>query len=106
VLYTTWGVASAYIVEDLLCACLKSYGPNVVLLNCSDPVLVYDLPVWGFMECFRRASRCITYHIQVACAHQGPPGPKIELPQSAHCKYKTCHVTVIKPMYAATAADD
>jgi len=46
--YPMWEVASAYHFQDLLCACLKCYGPNDVLLRSSVPVLLYYLPVWAF----------------------------------------------------------
>jgi hypothetical protein len=41
-------VASTYLFQDLLCACLKCYGPNVVLLHSGVPILLYYQPVWGF----------------------------------------------------------
>jgi len=47
--------------------------------------------------------RCITHHLQVAYSHKRLSIPHLELQQSAHCKYKTCHVWVTKLMDAATA---
>jgi hypothetical protein len=43
-----WAVAAAYNFQDLLCAHLKCYGPNAVLLHSGVPVCLYYLHVWGF----------------------------------------------------------
>ena len=90
--YLTWAVASAYLFYDLLCACLKCNGPNVVLLHSSVPVLLYYLPLWGFSKCFCNASRCITYHLQVASTYKWPCGAHVELRESAGCKFMARHV--------------
>jgi len=46
--YPMWAIVSTYLSQDLRCVCLKCYGPNVLLLHSSVPVLLYYLPVWGF----------------------------------------------------------
>jgi len=100
-----WAVASAYLIHDLLCARLKCYGPNVVLLHSGVPVWLYHLPVWGFSWCFWNASRCITYCVQVASTYKRPSVSHEELQESALCKYMARHVWVIKSMDAVTAVD-
>jgi len=104
--YPKWAVASAYLLQDLLCVCLKRYGPNVILLHSSVPVLVYYLPVCGFSEWFPSGSCCITYRLPGACTHERPSVPHIELHESARCTYKTRQVWVNKSMDAATAGDN
>jgi len=75
------------------------------LLHSGVPVHLYYLPVWGFSWCFRNASRCITYYLQVTCTHKWPSVPHVEFKESARCKYKMRHVWVTKSMDAATARD-
>jgi hypothetical protein len=61
--------------------------------------------VCGISWCFYNVLHCITYHLQVACTHNQLSIPPVELQQSAHCKYKMCHVWVIKSIATATAGD-
>jgi len=103
VYYPTWAIASAYLFQDLLCARLKCYGPNVVLLHSGVPVRLYFLRVWGVSLCFCNESHCITYHLQVACTHQWPSIPHSKLQESACCKFKTRQVRLTKSIDAATA---
>jgi len=103
--YPMRAVASAYHFQDLLCAYLKCYGPNVAWLHSGVAVFLYYLPVWGFSKCCRNASHCISYHFHVACTHKWPSVPHVELQESTCCKYKASHVRVTKSMDAATAGD-
>jgi len=100
-----WAIASRDLIQDLLCARLQCYGPNVVLLHCGVPLLLNYLPVWSFSQCFRNASHYITSHLQFASNHKWPSVPHVELQESARCKYKMLHVWVTKSMDAATARD-
>ena len=100
-----WGIASAYFFQDLLCACLKCYGRSVVLMHSGVPVRLNYLPVWGCSECFRNASRCITYCLQVTSTYTRQSVPQVVLQKSARCKYKTGHVCVPQSMDPVSAED-
>jgi len=100
-----WAIASAYLFQDLHCACHKCYGPNIVLLHSGVQVLLYYLPVWGFNECFCNVSHCISFHLQVAHTHKRPSVQHAYLQESVCCKYKMHRVSMTKSMDAVTARD-
>ena len=100
-----WAIASTYLFYDLHCACLKCYGPNVVLLHRGVPVHLWYLRVGAITKCFRNALCCITYHLQVPCTHKLRPVPHVELQDSACCKFQMGHVWVSKSMEAVTTGD-
>jgi hypothetical protein len=95
-------VASAYLFQNLLCACLTSYGPNVDLLHSSVPVPLYYLPGWGFSRWFRKASHCITHHLQVTWSHKQQSIAHWELQESASCIYMMSNISVTKSKDAVT----
>jgi len=100
-----WAVASAYLFQDLLCLCLKCYGPNVVLLHSGIPVRYHYLPMWDFSKSFRNVSHWITYHLQLSGTYKQPSVPSAELQESTHCKHNPRHEWVTKSMDVATAGD-
>jgi hypothetical protein len=96
-------VASADVFQNLYCVCLICYGPKVVSLDSSVPVLLYNLPVWGFSKFFHNVSCCITYHLPVACTQKQLSVPQVLLQGCTLSKYKTRHVWVTKSSNALTA---
>jgi hypothetical protein len=61
--------------------------------------------VWGISQGFCNTLRYVTYHMPMIGLHKQPSYQHVELQASAHCKEKTCHISLQTATDSGTAGN-